>query len=175
MLEPTINDAEYYGHLSKELVFPLISAKMANRKSMAVGATRGLGDTKIFDFVSNATVAIISDFGTGSGVVISKNGKIVTNYHVVGERAKKLTCFHDKNKNVKELEVKKGDVIRVNGKNDLALIQVKSISKDIVPIQIAQSFPKVGEDAHAVGHPNNEFWTYTRGYVSQVRKIRMEL
>ena len=64
---------------------PLISAKMANRKSMEVGATRGVGDTKIFDFVSNATVAIMSDFGTGSGVVISKNGKIVTNYHVVGD------------------------------------------------------------------------------------------
>ena len=99
---------------------------------------------KFFDFVSNATVAIISDFGTGSGVVISKNGKIVTNYHVVGESKEVDVFFHDENKNVKEL-IKKGDVIRVNGKNDLALIQVKSISKDIVPIQIAQSFLRLGK------------------------------
>ena len=63
-----INDAEYSGYLSKELVLPLISAKMANRKSMEVGATRGVGDTKIFDFVSNATVAIMSDFGTKLGL-----------------------------------------------------------------------------------------------------------
>ena len=135
---------------------------------MEVGATRGVGDKKNFDFVSN-TVAIMSDFGTGSGVVIQKwkdcyelsrgwDSKVVDVY------------FHDKNKDFEQLEFKKGDVIRVNGKNDLALIQVKSISKNIVPIEIAKSFPRVGEDAHAVGHPDNEFWTYTRGYVSQVRK-----
>ena len=56
-----------------------------------------------------------------------------------------MCIFHDKNKNVEQLEFKKGDVIRVNGKNDLALIQVKSISKNIVPIEIAKSFPRLGK------------------------------
>ena len=168
--EPTINDAEYSGYLSKELVLPLISAQMANRKSIEIGATRGHGDTKIADSLSKSTVAILSDSGTGSGVVISKNGKIVTNYHVIGESKVVDVFFHEENKDVEELDVKKGNVIRVNGKNDLALIQVKSISKNIVPIQIAQSLPKVGDDAHAVGHPNNQWWTYTKGYVSRVRQ-----
>ena len=85
MLEPTINDVEYSGHLSKELVLPLISAKMANRKSMEVGATRGVGDTKIFDFCFECHRCHNIGFWHGKWVVISKNGKIVTNYHVVGD------------------------------------------------------------------------------------------
>jgi hypothetical protein len=27
----------------------------------------------------------------------------------------------------------------------------------------------VGEDAHAIGHPRGQMWTYTKGYVSQLR------
>ena len=81
-----------------------------------------------------------------------------------------MYIFHDKNKDVEELEFKKVMLSELTEKMILALIQVKSISKNIVPIEIAKSLPRVGEDAHAVGHPDNEFWTYTRGYVSQVRK-----
>ena len=148
---------------------------MANRKSMEVGATRGVGDTKIFDFVSNATVAIMSDFGTGSGVVISKNGKIVTNYHVVGDSKVVDVYFHDKNKDFEQLEFKKGDVIRVNGKNDLALIQVKSISKNIVPIEIAKSFPRVGKMPMQSDIPTMSFGPIHVDMLVRFGKIRMEL
>ena len=27
----------------------------------------------------------------------------------------------------------------------------------------------VGEEAHAIGHPDSELWTYTKGYISQLR------
>ena len=43
VLEPTINDVEYSGHLSKELVLPLISAKWQIEKK--VGA-KGVGIQK---------------------------------------------------------------------------------------------------------------------------------
>src|SRR5262249_15643552 len=29
---------------------------------------------------------------------------------------------------------------------------------------------KVGDDAHAIGHPIEQLWTYTKGYVSQIRR-----
>ena len=37
-------------------------------------------------------------------------------------------------------------------------VSVASVSRD-----------NIGDDVEAVGHPKGEMWTYTRGYISQVR------
>jgi hypothetical protein len=32
-----------------------------------------------------------------------------------------------------------------------------------------QGSAKIGHDLHAIGHPTGEYWTYTRGFISQMR------
>ena len=29
---------------------------------------------------------------------------------------------------------------------------------------------RVGQDAHAVGHPKGNYWSYTKGYISQIKQ-----
>ena len=39
----------------------------------------------------------------------------------------------------------------------------------IIPVGTSK-FVNVGSKVHAIGHPNGLYWTYTQGYISQVRK-----
>lgn len=96
--------------------------------------------------------------GSGSGVIISADGYIVTNNHVV-EGADELTVTFNDNK---ELSAR---IIGLDKTTDLALIKVDA--KNLTPITIADSEQiKVGEWVLAVGNPFNLTNTVTAGIVS---------
>ena len=94
----------------------------------------------------------------GSGVIISNDGYIVTNNHVVGE--------------ADEIEVKlndnrefKGRIIGCDATTDLALIKIDA--KDLPAIKIGNSDElKLGQWVLAVGNPFNLTSTVTAGIVS---------
>ena len=94
----------------------------------------------------------------GSGVIISTDGYIVTNNHVVGE--------------ADEIEVKlndnrefKGRIIGCDATTDLALIKIDA--KDLPAIKIGNSDElKLGQWVLAVGNPFNLTSTVTAGIVS---------
>lgn len=95
---------------------------------------------------------------TGSGVIISQDGYIVTNNHVV-EGADELTVTLNDNH---EFSAK---IIGTDKQTDLALIKVNA--KDLPAITIANSDDlKVGEWVLAVGNPYNLNNTVTAGIVS---------
>lgn len=95
---------------------------------------------------------------TGSGVIISQDGYIVTNNHVV-EGADELTVTLNDNR---EFSAK---TIGTDKQTDLALIKVNA--KDLPAITIANSDDlKVGEWVLAVGNPYNLNNTVTAGIVS---------
>lgn len=95
---------------------------------------------------------------TGSGVIISSDGYIVTNNHVV-EGADELTVTLNDNR---EFSAK---IIGTDKQTDLALIKVNA--KDLPAITIANSDDlKVGEWVLAVGNPYNLNNTVTAGIVS---------
>lgn len=95
---------------------------------------------------------------TGSGVIISQDGYIVTNNHVV-DGADELTVTLNDNR---EFSAK---IIGTDKQTDLALIKVNA--KDLPAITIANSDDlKVGEWVLAVGNPYNLNNTVTAGIVS---------
>ena len=59
-------------------------------------------------------------------------------------------------------------VIKTDPKIDLALIQLINPPRSMAHIALGK-IPDVGSDVHAIGHPYGEDWTYTKGYVSQIR------
>ena len=95
---------------------------------------------------------------TGSGVIISQDGYIVTNNHVVGD--------------ADEIEVKlndnrefKGRIIGCDATTDLALIKIEA--KDLPAIPVGNSDDlKLGQWVLAVGNPFNLTSTVTAGIVS---------
>ena len=94
----------------------------------------------------------------GSGVVISPDGYIVTNNHVVEGASKIEVTFNDKHK-------RSAAIIGNDPSTDLALIKVDA--KDLEYLTFADSDEvKVGEWVLAVGNPFNLTSTVTAGIVS---------
>lgn len=96
--------------------------------------------------------------GSGSGVIISADGYIVTNNHVVAD-ADELTVTLNDNKEYS------ARIIGTDKASDLALIKIDG--KNLPAITIANSDDiKVGEWVLAVGNPFNLTNTVTAGIVS---------
>lgn len=96
--------------------------------------------------------------GSGSGVIISDDGYIVTNNHVVAD-ADELTVTLNDNKEYS------ARIIGTDKASDLALIKIDG--KNLPAITIANSDDiKVGEWVLAVGNPFNLTNTVTAGIVS---------
>ncbi len=94
----------------------------------------------------------------GSGVIISKDGYIVTNNHVVGQADEILVKLNDN----REFP---GRIIGCDETTDLALVKIDA--KDLPAIKIGDSDAlKVGEWVLAVGNPFNLTSTVTAGIVS---------
>lgn len=95
---------------------------------------------------------------SGSGVIISTDGYIVTNNHVVADADELLVKLNDN----REF---KGRIIGTDPTTDLALIKVEG--KDLPTVTIGDSDKlKLGEWVLAVGNPFNLTSTVTAGIVS---------
>lgn len=96
--------------------------------------------------------------GFGSGVIISKDGYIVTNNHVVEDADEITVKLNDE----REL---KGRVIGTDPDTDLALLKIEGDDFPTIPVGDSDAL-KVGEWVLAVGNPFNLNSTVTAGIVS---------
>jgi serine protease Do len=96
--------------------------------------------------------------GFGSGVIVSEDGYIVTNNHVVEGSDKVYVALNDK----REYEAK---VIGTDPSTDLALLKIDGESFHFIPYGDSDSL-MVGEWVLAVGNPFNLTSTVTAGIVS---------
>lgn len=104
--------------------------------------------------------------GIGTGFVVSRDGLILTNKHVVSsDQEKYIVVTVDKSGNKKEYEVKK--ITRdPSALNDMALIKIDAA--DLVPVEFGDSDKlKVGQKVIAIGNALGRFEnTVTVGVVS---------
>ena len=96
--------------------------------------------------------------GSGSGVIISSDGYIVTNNHVV-EKADEITVKLNDNREFK------GRIIGTDKNSDLALVKIEANNLPAIPIGDSDKL-KLGEWVLAVGNPFNLTSTVTAGIVS---------
>ena len=56
---------------------------------------------------------------------------------------------------------------------DLALIKIADKPEHVSGSKLVREKNEIsiGDDVQAIGHPNEMWWTYTRGYVSQFETI----
>jgi len=114
-----------------------------------------------FDFIfgNGRGARKFEQVGTGSGVIISEDGYIVTNNHVV-EGATDLEITLNNQKKYK------ATVIGADPENDIALLKIKTDEKlAYIPFPNSDSI-KIGEWVLAVGNPYNLTSTVTAGIVS---------
>jgi S1-C subfamily serine protease len=114
---------------------------------------------------SRCVVTIETADGHGSGCLISADGYLITNAHVVGEEATVKVHLAD------GLEVK-GKVVRVNTEMDLALVKIDVDGLTGFQLPTAAS-AELGADVFAIGTPADKELgqSITKGIISGRRKI----
>ncbi len=95
----------------------------------------------------------------GSGFVISPDGYVVTNNHVVADAGKVQISFDQHNRY-------EAEVIGADDRTDVALLKIKANGKTFPYVEFASTTPRVGDWVVAVGNPFGLGGTVTAGIVS---------
>ncbi len=95
----------------------------------------------------------------GSGFIISADGYVVTNNHVVDNASKVQVSFDQYNKY-------EAEVVGTDDRTDLALLKIKANGKTFPFVKFATDSPRVGDWVVAVGNPFGLGGTVTAGIVS---------
>ncbi len=104
--------------------------------------------------------------GTGSGIIISENGYILTNYHVVQGAQGLRVVLYDKREFIARL-------VGADPTTDIALIKIEATNLPVAIIGNSDSL-QIGEWVMAVGNPLNFTSTVTAGIISAFgRDIRI--
>jgi len=132
--------------------------------SVAADASR----YEIYEQNASGVVVIFSEDGIGSGVILSERGYVLTNWHVVdGQEDIQVICGGCMD--TYEESVFETEVIKIDKTRDLALLKIINPPSTLTKIEVSQVTAEVGDEVHAIGHPEGEIWTYTQGYISQYR------
>ncbi|MBS0332716.1 MAG: trypsin-like peptidase domain-containing protein [Proteobacteria bacterium] len=115
---------------------------------------------------ASASVAVVfTPYGSGSGFLVSDDGYVLTNHHVVGEaRAVKLK-WSDGTESL-------GQVIRSDAHRDVALVKAEAGARPALAIRHGEA--QQGETVFAIGSPLGDRFqnTMSKGIVSALRVDR---
>ncbi|QKF83076.1 trypsin-like peptidase domain-containing protein [Halarcobacter ebronensis] len=118
--------------------------------------------------IDNSIALVVNDSKIGSGVLISKDAEVLTNFHVIDGKKRVKVAFKDNATNFYEARV-----IKVDKKKDLALLKIenKTFLKNKKPIEFA-SMSKLNLDdkIYYIGHQNENLWQKSNGYIYQILK-----
>ena len=107
--------------------------------------------------------------GMGSGIVIDKDGRILTNFHVVDSTDEVKVKFADG-------ATFDASIVGTDPRSDLAVLQIKGqVPADLIPATLGDSERlRVGEWVLAVGAPFNFTQTVTAGILSAKGRTRID-
>jgi serine protease Do len=122
---------------------------------------------RVYEQVSPAVVSIDTQNGTGSGSIITSDGLVLTNAHVIGD-TRSVTVLLADGRQVQGEVVGYGD----DGL-DLAAVQLRGV-RNLPTVTIARNGSvRVGQRAYAIGNPFGQFQgTFTTGIVSRIDRDR---
>ncbi|MGD1157577.1 MAG: DegQ family serine endoprotease [Terriglobia bacterium] len=101
----------------------------------------------------------------GSGVIVSSDGYIVTNNHVIAKATEIQVLLSDK-------RTFKGKVVGADPQTDVAVIKIEASGLPTVPFGDSNQL-KVGDTVLAFGNPFGQWFTVTRGIVSALGRSGM--
>ncbi len=122
---------------------------------------------RVYERASPAVVTIDTDKANGSGTIVTPDGMVLTNAHVVSEGGTVTVILADGSKVT-------ADVIGFGEDGlDLAVVKIRDRTNlPTIPLAAAGSI-KVGQRAYAIGNPFGQFQgTFTVGIVSRMDKDR---
>ena len=105
----------------------------------------------------------------GSGVIVSKEGHVVTNYHVMANAQKGGIVTHDG-------KVHDVEVLGFDDELDIAVLRIKDAKNDFPALKFADSDKaRTGEFVFAVGNPLGLSNSVTQGIISATERRRSDV
>jgi putative serine protease PepD len=145
---------------------PTTTSSVVNRKDVAPSANSVEAvAASVLPSVVKIDVQGAQGEGSGSGVVISSDGEILTNNHVVavaGQDGRMSVSFNDGS-------AKQATIVGTDPVTDLAVIKAEGVS-GLRPARIAKADVAVGENVVAIGSPFGLEATVTSGIVSALNR-----
>ena len=143
---------------------------VANISSLQVVRTRNspLNDP-LFNYLFGGDDSFVRDrrsMSLGSGVIISADGYVITNNHVVGEHVREITIALPDKREIK------GKVIGTDPTTDIALLKIPATGLPVIAWGDSSQL-KVGEWVLAIGSPFQLSQTVTAGIVSATGRANM--
>jgi S1-C subfamily serine protease len=137
-----------------------------------------------------ATVELLAENGGGSGVLVSPQGHIVSNWHVVagdsGDATEEITVGFTLDPAYPAVEMYRAEVLEAEPDRDLALLQIVA-GRYGQPIPRGTRFPyldiaaaesgRIGDDLHLLGYPSiggtgsRVSITYSRGVIAGFQTV----
>ena len=118
-----------------------------------------------FDFF----YGVVPQKGQGSGFVLTRDGRIITNYHVISLNAQNVA--QNVEVTTSDKHTYKAQVILQDQAHDLALLQINA--KNLTPAVLSESADlQVGQNVYAIGNPFGLNGTMTTGIISSIRSVQ---
>jgi serine protease Do len=115
---------------------------------------------RIFVRLAPSVVFIHTKGAFGSGFMVSRDGLVLTNAHVVEGQATVGVVTHDGQKLT-------GTVLERAKKADLALVQLPLAKTEPIPLGDSEML-RVGAWVGAIGHGRGGIWTFNTGMISNI-------
>jgi S1-C subfamily serine protease len=107
---------------------------------------------------------VVPSESQGSGFILTKDGRILTNYNVIANPQKVEVTLSDKHKYPAK-------IILQDPAHDLALLQINA--NNLTPAVLSESRDlQVGQNVYAIGNPFGLNGTMTTGILSSIRSVR---
>jgi len=139
------------------------SLEEISRSVVGISKIRNKGETVL-------DLNVAEELGLGSGVVISSDGYIITNWHVAGDKFS--TCYVT----LEDGSINSGNVVWADSSLDLAIVKINKAGLKSLNIGNSENL-QLGQEVWAIGNPVGvEFQrTITKGIVSGLnRTIKIE-
>ncbi len=125
---------------------------------------------KAFGKAADSIVYIITDDGTGTGLIVDKKGLILTDLHIV-KNAKTIAAVF-RPKSVADLGknlIIAANVVKIDSGNDLALLQLPHPPGNIKPVTFGNaSKVRVGDQVFSIGLPTSHGLIYGDAVVTEL-------
>ncbi|WP_287129066.1 S1C family serine protease [Candidatus Cyanaurora vandensis] len=119
----------------------------------------------VYKSTSPAVVTVSSRLGSGAGTVISPEGLVLTNEHVIRNAPRGTVTIQ-----TSQGKRYTGQVTAVDRRNDLALVRLTTQDRfSVIPLA-DQDGIQVGQQVFAIGNPFGLSGTFTRGILSRISR-----
>jgi len=125
----------------------------------------------------NGVVLIASTTTVGTGFVVSGQGDIITNEHIIRDAHKArgdewVAVWFKPSTGVRpaKSDFLLARILQRSQRRDLAHIQLAQLMPQTAAvIPLATAMPSIGQEVFAIGHPKTYLWSFSQGVVSQIR------